>query len=112
LVSDKWASTVSAVKELGYASAPAINHGQMFRHRSGFHSNDMESEFSRLKTWLRQRYGSLRLGGASGADDKEMDIEDGDLCEYMYYINVGLEFKDVMNAIVLLNGKPYPRPKL
>ena len=86
LVFDKWASTVPAVKELGFASAPPINHGQMFRDRgTGFHGNDIESEFNRLKSWLRQRYGSLRLGGAAGEDDKDMDLEDGDLCEYMWH---------------------------
>ena len=113
LVFDKWSSTVSAVKELGFASAPPINHGQMFRDRvTGFHSNDIESEFSRLKSWLRHRYGALRLGGAAGEDAADMDIEDGDLCEYMYYINIGSDMHDVMDAIVGLNGRAYKRPNL
>ena len=113
LVFDKWPSTVSAVKELGFDSAPPINHGQMFRDRAtGFHSNDIESEFNRLKQWLRQRYSQLRLGGAFDTDDKNMDLEDGDLCEYMFYINVGSSMHDVMSAIADLNGGVYQRPRL
>lgn len=81
LVFDAWRSTVSAVPQLGFKHAPPVNHSKGFRERTkGFHSNDIESEFSRLKTWSRHRYGKLQLA-------------DLDLCEYTYYINMGQRWK-------------------
>ena len=117
LVFDKWTSTVSAVQQLGYDHAPGINHGAEFRSRAtGFHSNDIESEFNRLKRWLRQRYGLLHLGGGKpgieNVDFSEDTVglpanyawDDLDLCEYMFYNNVGSLMADVMTAFVHYNG--------
>ena len=42
LVFDKWRSTVAAVKQLGYKSAPPVDHSSGFRDQdTGFHSNDI-----------------------------------------------------------------------
>ena len=50
VVHDKWLATEKAVRELKYAGAPAVNHAQGFRSvESGWHSNDIESEFGRLR---------------------------------------------------------------
>ena len=104
------------MKELGYDHAPGINHGAEFRNReTGFHSNDIELEFNRLKRWLRQRYGSLRLGGGSVEledmnSQSEKDFfkdyrwDDLDLCEYAFYSNVGTSMHSVMQAFVHYNG--------
>ena len=83
LVSDKWKSTVKAVNHLGYNHPPAINHGVEFRDRAtGFHSNDIESENNRIKHWSRVRYGRLSL-------------DELDLHEYAFYINVGRDMKTI-----------------
>ena len=104
---------MSAIKELGYAHAPAINHGAEFRSReTGFHSNDIESEFNRLKRWLRQRYGVLHIGGAAPSPEilhqveSEEDIvwDDLDVAEYTFYSNVGSDMQAVMDAFVHYNG--------
>ena len=66
---------------------PPINHSLEFRDReSGFHSNDIESENSRLKLWSRKRYSKLML--------TELDLH-----EYAYYVNVGATMEDVMAAL-------------
>ena len=62
LVFDKWLATEAAVKALGYKHAPAINHQKFFRDtNTGFHSNDIESEFNALKRFIRERYGVLQI---------------------------------------------------
>lgn len=87
LVFDKWKSTKAAAKALGFTYAPPVNHQVEFRDRvTGFHSNDIESENSRLKHWSRVRYGTLSLN--------ELDLH-----EYAYYTNVGNSMKDVMAAL-------------
>ena len=56
LVYDKWTGTVAAVRRLGFSHAPPINHSIDFRdRRTGFHSNDIESENNRIKRFLRKR---------------------------------------------------------
>ena len=52
-------------------------HERHFRDpRTGFHTNNAESENSRVKTWTRQRYGKLHL------NEIEMD-------EYIFYVDAG-----------------------
>ena len=49
-----WLATEKAVKDLKFKSAPSVNHSKGYRLvDSGWHSNDIESEFSRLKGRLR-----------------------------------------------------------
>ena len=104
LVFDKWTSTVAAVKSEGYKHADPIIHGKEFRNRdTGFHSNDIESEFNRFKRWLRERYGALKVNSASTTN--QHDCDDLDMYEYMYYINVGASMHDVMAAFVHSHGK-------
>ena len=93
LVHDKWLATEKAVKDLGYASAPSVNHARGFRLvESGWHSNDIESEFARVKSWLRARYG--RLPRALSEDFS------GDLHEYMYLVNENPERMDLVKVLV------------
>ena len=68
LVHDKFTSTTYAVRKLGYKAAPPVSHVSGYRDaRTGFHTNDAESENARLKKWSRSRYGQLYL------TDNEMD---------------------------------------
>ena len=52
---------------------------------TGFHSNDIESEYGRLKKFVRTRYGQLKLEKHS-TDTGGMNC--GDLYEYTFYVNV------------------------
>ena len=60
-------------------------------NETGFHTNDAESENSRLKRWSRLRYGRLSL------DAHEMD-------EYIFYVNVGESMGAVMRGLAVSNG--------
>ena len=58
VVHDCWWPTAAALNKLNYEQAPAVNHSNGFREhvegqRSGWHSNDAESEFARLKGFVR-----------------------------------------------------------
>ena len=87
VVSDKWWSTRKAVRSLGFASPPGINHGVEFRDRAtGFHSNDIEAEFQRLKAWPRARYTRLQL--------TELDLH-----EYTFYSNMSDSVCKVLEAL-------------
>jgi hypothetical protein len=57
VVHDKWLGTEKAVRDLGYRSAPSVNHSAGFREvESGWHSNDIESVFNSYKGFIRARY--------------------------------------------------------
>ena len=104
LVFDKWKATVGAVERLGYQHADPIVHGREFRdHETGFHSNDIESEFNRFKRWVRQRYGQLPPGGNAS----HAEFEDLDLYEYTFYNNVGDSMGAVMKALAHSQGGAY-----
>ena len=92
LVHDGWSSTVSAVEALGYRSAPPVVHEDGYRDRkTGFHTNDVESENARLKLWNRHRYGKLQL------NRQELD-------EYVFYANIGGSMSDVLGGLAVSNG--------
>ena len=92
LVHDGWTSSVQAVRELGYRSAPPVIHELCYRdNATGFHTNDAESENARLKGWSRQRYGRIQL------NKDEMD-------EYMSYVNLGDSASIVLKGLALSNG--------
>ena len=83
------------------------DHSKCFRNRvAGFHSNDIESEFNRLRRWLRQRYGQLKLNAqAPGPNNAEaQEFDDLDLYEYMFYSNVGKDMSNIMAAFSHYNG--------
>jgi len=68
VVHDCWLPTAAALRALNYEEAPAVNHSTGFREhtdgqRSGWHSNDVESEFSRFKRLVRVRFGVLQTRG-------------------------------------------------
>ena len=124
VVFDKWRSSVSAVTQLGYKHAPAVNHSAGWRDRTtGFHSNDIESEFNRLKLFIRGRYGALHFSydnaprpansdldnpmpDNEGPDSSEgyANLDEGDLHEYTFYTNVGQDMGTVMYALGNVSG--------
>ena len=62
-------------------------HETCFRDpTTGFHTNDAESENSRLKSWSRKRYGKLF-------------ISSGEMDEYVYYVNGGDSMSAVMKGL-------------
>lgn len=92
LVFDGWLSTRSAARALGYDCAPPVVHEDGYRDpKTGFHTNDVESENARIKRWNRARYGRLNVI----AD--EMD-------EYIFYTNVGSDMASVFKGLAHGNG--------
>lgn len=92
LVTDAWSSTESAIKKLGYKHPPGIVHENGYRDpKTGFRSNDAESENSRLKRCSRKRYGQLSLN-------------EGELSEYCFYINLGSEMRKVSHGLAVASG--------
>ena len=92
VVHDGWTSSVEAVKQLGYKSAPPVKHEDGYRDKAtGFHTNDAESENARLKKWNRHRYGQLQLNA------NEMN-------EYIFYINIGDSMSAVLGGLAVSNG--------
>ena len=77
---DKWKASSPALADIGF-NAPPVNHSQGWRDRAtGFHSNDIESEFSRLKRSVRERCGRLSFQCHGAVDAEETDAVDaGDL---------------------------------
>ena len=103
VVHDKWKPSIKAIDQLGFKAAPPVNHSQGWRDRAtGFHSNDIESEFSRLKRSVRERYGRLNFQIQSRSETDESDaVESRDLFEYTFKVNVGTKFFDVAKALQL-----------
>ena len=92
LVFDGWTATKAAVQDLGYRFAPPVVHEEGYRDvATGFHTNDVESENSRLKGWNRKRYGRLVL------DEFEMQ-------EYVFRVNVGHTMAAIMSGLAAANG--------
>ena len=80
------------MQSLGYRSAPPVKHEDGYRdRRTGFHTNDAESENSRLKQWNRHRYSQLQLNV-------------GEMDEYIFYINVGQSIDNVLGGLAVANG--------
>ena len=100
VVHDKWKASSPALAQLGFKAAPPVNHSRGWRDRAtGFHSNDIESEFSRLKRAVRERYGRLSFQSQGQEDDTAEAIDAGDLFEYAFKVNVGDSFFDCLKAL-------------
>ena len=79
-----------------------MNHSIGWRDsKTGFHSKDIESEFSRLKNMVRERRLCFQAT-ASSSETPEDTVEDGDLYEYAAYrVNIGDSFEDVLKALAM-----------
>ena len=87
LIFDGWKASKTAAEELKLRYAAPVVHEVGWRDAAtGWHSNDIESEFNRLKHWNRVRLGNLRI--------TELDLH-----EYTFYINAGSEVDEVMTGL-------------
>ena len=93
LIFDKSSYGEKAAKQMGYRHAPAVNHGTGWRDfKTGFHSNDAESENARFKRFSRRRYsGKLNLSASF-------------LYEYAFYVNMGDSISIIMQGLAASNG--------
>ncbi len=78
-------------------------HQKWFRDpTTGFHPNDAESGISRLKGWIRKRYGSIRgHAGPGGEVDQNLASK---IDEFMFLSNIGSSMDDIMAATQFANG--------
>ena len=101
VVHGAWKASTAAIKSLGLKAAPPINRSTGWRDaNTGFHSNDIESEFSRLKTMVRERYGRLCFQSTASIEAED-EVDVGDLYEYTFRVNIGNSFQSMLNAFVL-----------
>ena len=97
-VADMWPSTAAASSMSGRELLGQVNHTYTFRDDvTGIHTNDIESEWNRLKTWYEKKYYRLRGSRACGEQQQRVVLE-LHLYEYMYYTNVGRSMADIMMA--------------
>ncbi|CAE7726195.1 unnamed protein product [Symbiodinium sp. CCMP2592] len=88
-VTDGWAPSASVVNSLAHFDEHAVvNHSKEWRNEDGYHTNDIESENNRLKTWARRRWGRL-----------PPKCTDEMLMEYVFRVNVGSSFMCVLTAV-------------
>ena len=91
LIFDGWTSTKPAAEALGFKYAPPVIHEDGYWDpTTGFHINDVESENNRLKKWNRHRYQNLHLN-------------ENELNEYVFYINLGDSMSSVMRGLAYAN---------
>ena len=116
LVFDGWRASKAAVTRLGFRHAPPVDHTAGWRESAtGYHSNDIESENSRLKGFLRCRYLKLlvtptpRLSDDGDADDVPEESDLLDVFEYVHYVNIGDSMARVMASVALAGGGEAPR---
>ena len=107
IVKDGWKPSTKAVtelqNELGLKLLPGKVHQKWFRDpTTGLHSNDAESEISKLKGWMRKRYGSIR--GRAGPEDEVDHNLASKVDEYMFLNNIGSSMDNVMEALHYANG--------
>jgi len=73
-----------------------VNHSTHWRNpETGIHSNDAESEWARLKLFLRAKYSYARGPGRGGPKAEGVQEENVELnvAEYLYYTNVGRKWR-------------------
>ena len=98
LVADKWKATVAAARIAGVAMEGAVNHTENWRDPdTGTHSNDAESEFARLRLFLKSKFGKVRASSNTDPGKKD-DMFELHLAEYMFYTNVGRSMSAIMKA--------------
>ena len=112
LVFDGWSASLTAARQLGYRCAPPVKHDHGWRDRkTGFHSNGIEGENSKLKSWLRARYSNLILSPAElttdvATEEAITEQDSFDMMEYCFYVNVGSDMHTVMAALAAVSGGP------
>ena len=76
-----------------------VNHTDTYRNPdTGVHSNDIESEFSRLKNFIKHKFTHVRASNHTDEASKRRLLV-MHLMEYVFYTNVGSKMADIMLAI-------------
>ena len=81
-----------------------VNHSKNWRNpETGYHSNDIESEFARFKLFLRTKYDWVRATNNKNPVLKDLALE-RKMAEYVFYTNVGRTMAHVMEAFRYSGG--------
>lgn len=100
-VSDEWSATGPAAIMANVPEYGRCNHSKSYRNpRTGVHSNDIESEWSRFKRWYQDKFKYVRCSTRSTSRDgsdryRAMQMH---MWEYMFYTNCGRDMSIVMKA--------------
>ena len=111
LIFDEWKSSKAAVERLGYRHAPPVNHSMAWRDvETGFHSNDVESENARLKSWLRAHL-HISVTDREDPDDASLFSHSfsRDMNEYCFDVSVGKSFRDAMRGLAVAAGGSFTK---
>ena len=107
-VADKWGATVPALAQANVGLRGQVNHNENWRDpATGYHSNDIESEWGRFKLWFSQRYSYVRSSNNKDDRLKQRKMQHH-VDEYVYYVNVGSDIASIMKAFIHYNGCAYP----
>ena len=99
LVADEWTATPKAARNNNLPMEGTVNHSNNWRNPStGVHSNDAESEFARLKLFLKCKYSYVRSSNNKNALKKDRTLE-LNIAEYLFYTNVGRDMSSIMKAL-------------
>ena len=99
VVSDGWLSTQTAAEELNLSSS-TCNPAKGCRDlATGVHSNDAESEISRIKLWCRSKWSKVRTVNLKSQLRKKQNL-DGKVAEYLLQTNVGDGMKVPMGVLL------------
>ena len=97
-VADMWPATAPAAALAGRELLGQVNHNLNYRNPiNGLHTNDIESEWARLKVWCVKKYAVVGARKPRG-EESGREMMELHLYEYMYYTNVGRSFASVMHA--------------
>ena len=98
VVCDEWKSTPKAAAAGKSKVVGSVAHRSGFRNRkTGYHSNDAESEVGRFKLFMKVRNSYVRTTNATTEGAKDVHLQRV-IAEYMFYTNVGRSTEDIMKA--------------
>ena len=98
IVADKWRATEAAAKKANLKVKGTVNHNKGFRNPvTGVHTNDVESEFARLKLFLRSKFGYVRSSNSTDVARKD-EVLLLNVAECVFYTNVGRDMASIMSA--------------
>ena len=98
-VADMWPATKPAANSADRPLMGQVNHNVNFRDPvSGIHTNDIESEWARLKAWYRKKFMHFGIKSHAEGEAARREIMELHLYEYMFYTNVGRSMSQVMQA--------------
>ncbi|CAK0836623.1 unnamed protein product [Prorocentrum cordatum] len=89
VVSDGWLGAESATKRAGVKRGGSCNHGKKFRNeKTGFHSNDAESEVAWHRRWARSKW-TMRRTLIKKDQSAKQSAAAGQVAEHVWQTNAG-----------------------